>query len=346
MGQQEADIEADMSDQNKVAAALIELLQRKRRKDISGDRLIPDRPIMSRPPDAEASGWEKAAALIGAALSPGSTIAGMVLGRPQEESLFDREIIGPDGKAYYPEVTEGAVPRMKKVQRKAIQTLHKYPNKDLFLHGAGSEGYSRSAKKFGVEAPQSVTVGPKNFTGTARIPSADMLAEYLGGKPVGAITFDPKGKVNVAGVLPEHQGKGIGKELYKKAAMLGKDIYNLGVTSQDAARARYSAIEDLAKGNIPKKPQRIDKLGPIESKFPENRNDAKPVDDWNRMLYFGEMMRLKEGYQSGEITAAGFNRARQLLNSGPFRDVAQSARNRARELGIDSYVRLLDFTPK
>lgn len=329
----------------KAAALLQELLKRRGKLTPPTDRLGLERPAISGDFENEPmAGWEKAAALIGAAVSPVSTIASTVLAPPPEESLFDRAIIGPDGKLeILPETLEGAVPRMKKVQRKAIQTLQKFPSKPDYLRGAGSAGYSRSAKKFGVEAPASVNIAPKDFTGTARIPAADMLAEYVKGEPIGAITFGNRGKVNVAGVLPEYQGQGIGKELYKKAAMLGKNIYDLDITSQDAAKARYNAIQELAKGDFPKVPKRIDKLGKqLKGTSGHEKLEPKPVDDMNRMFYMNQVINLKDAFTKGEITAAGYKRARELLDSGPYRDVAISARKRAGP----HITRLLDFMPK
>ena len=84
------------------------------------DRLGLERAPLSREFQNEPMpGYEKVAALLGAALSPTSTIASMVLAPPAEESLFDRAISGPDGKTHYPKVSESVVPRMKKAQRKS-----------------------------------------------------------------------------------------------------------------------------------------------------------------------------------------------------------------------------------
>ena len=101
--------------------AQFEKLLRAKRGARSGQvesRLLQDRKILSRDYDNQpVAGWEKAAALIGAALSPGSTIASMVLGRPEEESLFDRQIQNPDGSYSYPKVSESVVPKMRKRAR-------------------------------------------------------------------------------------------------------------------------------------------------------------------------------------------------------------------------------------
>lgn len=105
---------------DEIIAAFEELLKRRGTQKPT-DRLGLERPVVSRDFDNKPmAGWEKAAALIGAAVSPASTIASMVLSPPQEESLFDRAITGPDGKTYYPEVSESVVPKMRKAARKAI----------------------------------------------------------------------------------------------------------------------------------------------------------------------------------------------------------------------------------
>ena len=105
---------------DEIIAAFEELLKRRGTQKPT-DRLGLERPVVSRDfENKPMAGWEKAASLIGAAVSPVSTIASMVLAPPQEESLFDRAITGPDGKTYYPEVSESVVPRMKKAQRKSI----------------------------------------------------------------------------------------------------------------------------------------------------------------------------------------------------------------------------------
>lgn len=105
---------------DEIIAAFEELLKRRGTQKPT-DRLGLERPVVSRDfKNKPMAGWEKAASLIGAAVSPASTIASMVLSPPQEESLFDRAITGPDGKTYYPEVAESVVPRMRKVARKAI----------------------------------------------------------------------------------------------------------------------------------------------------------------------------------------------------------------------------------
>lgn len=105
---------------DEIIAAFEELLKRRGTQKPT-DRLGLERPVVSRDfENKPMAGWEKAASLIGAAVSPVSTIASMVLAPPQEESLFDRAITGPDGKTYYPEVSESVVPKMRKVARKAI----------------------------------------------------------------------------------------------------------------------------------------------------------------------------------------------------------------------------------
>lgn len=121
---------------DEIIAAFEELLKRRGTQKPT-DRLGLERPVVSRDFDNQPmAGWEKAASLIGAAVSPASTIASMVLAPPQEESLFDRAITGLDGKTYYPEISESVVPRMKKAQRKSIT-----PNPIVTaLHRAAQKG--------------------------------------------------------------------------------------------------------------------------------------------------------------------------------------------------------------
>lgn len=85
------------------------------------DRLGMERAPLSRDFNNTAlASWEKAAALLGAAISPASTIASMVLAPPAEETIFDRLVTGPDGKqTILPPTTESVVPRMKKIERAA-----------------------------------------------------------------------------------------------------------------------------------------------------------------------------------------------------------------------------------
>lgn len=105
---------------DKIVAALEALLKKKGTQKPT-DRLGLERPVFSRDLDNRPmAGWEKAAALLGAAVSPGSTIASMVLAPPAEETLFDRAIKGPDGKTQYPQVSESVVPRMRKAARKSV----------------------------------------------------------------------------------------------------------------------------------------------------------------------------------------------------------------------------------
>lgn len=105
---------------DKIVAALEALLKKKGTQKPT-DRLGLERPVFSRDLDNRPmAGWEKAAALLGAAVSPGSTIASMVLAPPQEETLFDRAIKGPDGKTQYLQVYESVVPRMRKAARKSV----------------------------------------------------------------------------------------------------------------------------------------------------------------------------------------------------------------------------------
>lgn len=339
------------TDTNKIIEAFEELLNKKNKLRKPLDRFGLEKVPISRGPNESMSKWEKAAAILMAALSPASTIASMVLSPPQKEdaSIFDRQIINPDGsRTFLPEVTEAVVPKMKKVQREAIKTLQKFPNRERYLGAAGSDAYSFSAKKFGTEAPASITLGPKNYTGTTYIPSVDAIAEYRSGKPIGTLTFDKEGKVNVAGVLPEYQGRGIGKDLYKKAAMLGKNIYEIGLTSQDAAKARYAAIQELASGKFSQRPKRIDKIGQVTPivREKQQQQQLKDVNDWNRMLYVGHLLELKNAYSAGEITAQGYIRGRQLLDSGKFKDVAASMAERAKTIDNPQLHRLLSFLPK
>ncbi len=106
----------------KAAALLQELLKRRGKLTPPTDRLGLERPAISGDFENEPmAGWEKAAALIGAAVSPVSTIASTVLAPPPEETIFDRAITGPDGKLeILPETLQSVVPRMKKAQRKTI----------------------------------------------------------------------------------------------------------------------------------------------------------------------------------------------------------------------------------
>ena len=315
------------------------------------DRLGIERVPLSREFQNEPMpGYEKAAAILGAALSPGSTIASLALAPPAEETIFDRQIKGPDGKlTILPSVSEGAVPRFKKAQRKAIETLAKFPTKPDYLSGAGSRHYSEAAKVLGAQVPRTA---PRkgDFTGTTynRRGGPEMdITEYSGGDPVGRLRFDEDGKVTHAGVLPSQQGKGIGKELYKKAAMMGRNIYELGQTSQDAAKARYAALQDLAKGKFPDKPVKVANV-PAQKAMAAGA-EVRPATDWNRMQYLQELTSLQKAAASGEITPAGYNRARQILDSGEYREVSRAVRERAESEPSNMNMRileLLDYLPK
>lgn len=337
---------------DEIIAAFEELLKRRGTQKPT-DRLGLERPVVSRDfENKPMAGWEKAASLIGAAVSPASTIASMVLAPPQEESLFDRAITGPDGKTYYPEVSQSAVPRMKKVQRRAIETLGKYPSKPDYLRNAGSSAYSEAAKTLGATVPRTAPSLRENYTGTTyrRRGGPEMdLTEYRMGDPVGRIRFDASGKVSHAGVLPSHQGMGIGKELYKKAAMLGRDIYELNSTSQDAAKARYAALQDLAKGKFPQKPVKMEGQQKRTVAAPGQSVEIRKPTDWNRLQYTTELRNLIDAYHAKEITPAGYQRARKLLDSGEYRDVSRAVRERAESEPSNMnrmLLELLDFTPK
>lgn len=337
---------------DEIIAAFEELLKRRGTQKPT-DRLGLERPVMSRDFNNQpTAGWEKAAALIGAAVAPGSTIASMLLAPPEEESLFDRAITGPDGKTYYPKVSKSVVPRFKKVQRKAIETLNKYPSKPDYLRGAGSDNYSQAAKTLGVTVPRSAPSLRENFSGTAykRRGGPEMdVTEYRMGDPVGRLRFNESGKVSHAGVLPSHQGMGIGKDMYKKAAMLGRDIYELNSTSQDAAKARYAALQDLAKGKFPQKPVKMEGQPKRAMAAPSQSTEVREPTDWNRLQYTTELRNLIDAYHAKEITPAGYQRARKLLDSGEFRDVSRAVRERAESEPSNMnrmLLELLDFTPK
>lgn len=318
------------------------------------DRLGLERAPLSREFQNEPMpGYEKAAALIGAALSPGSTIASLMLAPPAEETLFERQVIGPDGKpTILPERSEGSVPRFKKVQRKATEVLSKYPTKPDYLRKAGSDTYSEAAKVLGHTVPRTAPALRENFSGTGyrRRGGPEMdVTEYRMGDPVGRLRFDEAGKVSHAGVLPSHQGMGIGKELYKKAAMLGRDIYELNSTSKDAAKARYAALQDLAKGKFPAKPQKMETPAKTMSAPSSTSSEIRKPTDWNRLAYTTELRNLTEAARSGEITPAGYQRARQILDSGEYRDVSRAVRERAESAPSNlnrQLLELLDFIPK
>jgi len=85
------------------------------------DRLRLERPLLSNPGEEQPSLLEKSILLGSAAINPISTIASMLLAPPQEETIFERQVKGPDGKyTIVPPSQHSVVPRTTKSARKPI----------------------------------------------------------------------------------------------------------------------------------------------------------------------------------------------------------------------------------
>ena len=183
---------------------------------------------------------------------------------PSEPSITDSLIPDPlTGELKPAQKLESVVPRWTKTQRKALQTLQKFPTREDYTNPAKNPGLYTGPwrKSWGQDMdvmnpalkPEVVDRGKIQFTTT---PTRDFVRTYLDGKPAASISVNSNtGEIGVTESALSARGKGVGKELYKFLGQQGKDIYKLHDTSTDAAHARYAAIEDLAKGKFsPAKP--------------------------------------------------------------------------------------------
>lgn len=208
----------------------------------------------------------KALPIAGAITNPVGTIAGMGLEYlknrlfPEEDSVTDSLIPDPEtGELKVAGKAQSVVPRWTKVRRKAVQTIQKFPTKEDYIDyrknpglytGSGRDDWGEKMDTSRYPLRPSVT-DPGKIQITAN-PTRDYVQAYLDGKPAAAIALNTKGKVDISESAQNARGKGVGKELYKYLGQQGKNIFEVKDTSIAAARARYSAIKDLAEGKFSK----------------------------------------------------------------------------------------------
>lgn len=193
---------------------------------------------------------------------------------------------GPRDEGQFGEVQEGVVPWQKKVQRKAIKTLARYPTRESYLDaGDLGQGYDNAIKRLQDDVSEVISRKPigmdQGYAYVKDIPhrGSDAVAYYHEGVPAGGITFYTSGDVGVAGLKENFQGLGIGKDMYKLGASLGKQVFEPGMTSRSAKHARYSAIKDLAAGDVPKRPRSFgrDAQEPVSYRWWETPKMEEPV---------------------------------------------------------------------